>query len=247
MIISDVLDVLKSKFYLFIVIPVIMACGTAVFSYVFIPNTYTSTVPLYVWQNKNADTSYQNTTNATTQNGQTVIDQEQASRKEATGDITFNNTIAADVKTYLTSNMVTKAVMQELGLTSLGSYTITTDADNKNRSTRTFNIVVTGNDAEMVAKVANCYAHKTSEIVAKFLNLDAINILEEATPSTSPSGPPRNLYILMSVAAGLCISLVIILIISYLDSSVKSKKELERALKLPVLAQIPYIKQIKEK
>lgn len=234
---KEILDVLKKRFYLIIIIPLLFAGVTAAYSFLFIPNIYTSSVPLYVWQhNESMDLTDENAT----------VDTSDKSRKSVQGDISFNNMIAKDLQTFLKSNMISKAVMEDLGLSSLSGFTITTDIDSKN-SSRVVNIVVKGNNAEAVAQVANSYAKKTSETVTKFINVDAINVLEQAQPSSSPSGPPRNLYITMATGAGLCVALIIILIISYFDSSIKNKKELEKAFKLPVLGQVPYIRRTKSR
>lgn len=241
---KDIIDVLKKRWYLLIIIPIIFGAATALYSFMFIPNEYTNTVPLYVWQHVDSYSTNQNNSN---NNNSANNNPDVNNRKNVQGDLSFNNLIAGDVSTYIKSNMVTKAVLEELGLSSLGGYKITTDRDstdsNSSSTSRVIKITVSGPEPVMVAKIANCYAKKTSEIVAKFLNVDAINVLEEATPSSSPSGPPRNLYIAMALAAGFCIALIIILIFSYFDSSIKNKKELEKAFKLPVLAQIPYIKR----
>lgn len=253
--IKEILNVLKKRWYLLVLIPLLFAIITAAYSYVFIPNIYTSTVSLYIWQNTNIYTEQATDNNGTSSSKNNTNENNTESktqdRKNIQGDITFNNMIAKDISTFIKSNMITKAVMEELGLSSLSNYIISTNIDssgkssNNDTSTRIINITVSGNDAESVAQIANCYAKKTSEIVTKFINVDAINVLENAQPSTSPSGPPRNLYISVAAAAGLCVALIIILIISYFDSSIKTKKELEKAFKLPVLGQVPYIRKTK--
>lgn len=72
---------------------------------------------------------------------------------------------------------------------------------------------------------------------------NSLNLLEAATLPTRPIGPNRIGVILMSIAIALLISSGAAYLIEYLDDTIETPEEVNRALKLPVIGFIPEIEK----
>jgi succinoglycan biosynthesis transport protein ExoP len=72
--------------------------------------------------------------------------------------------------------------------------------------------------------------------------LDSNNarVVEEAVPPGSPIRPRRQLALLMSIVIGIGLGIAAAVTVEYLDTSVKSPDDIERALGLPVIAIVPH-------
>jgi polysaccharide biosynthesis transport protein len=72
--------------------------------------------------------------------------------------------------------------------------------------------------------------------------LDSNNarVVEEAVPPGWPIRPRRQLALLMSIVIGIGLGIVAAMTVEYLDTSVKSPDDIERALGLPVIAIVPH-------
>lgn len=66
-----------------------------------------------------------------------------------------------------------------------------------------------------------------------------VQVIEEAEPSQVPSSPNKQLYIGTGIGIGLLIGILLAFFIEYLDTSVKTIDDVERALQAPVLGVIP--------
>jgi polysaccharide biosynthesis transport protein len=72
--------------------------------------------------------------------------------------------------------------------------------------------------------------------------LDSNNarVVEEAVPPGWPIRPRRQLALLMSIVIGIGLGIAAAMTVEYLDTSVKSPDDIERALGLPVIAIVPH-------
>jgi polysaccharide biosynthesis transport protein len=72
--------------------------------------------------------------------------------------------------------------------------------------------------------------------------LDSNNarVVEEAVPPGWPIRPRRQLALLMSLVIGIGLGIAAAMTVEYLDTSVKSPDDIERALGLPVIAIVPH-------
>jgi succinoglycan biosynthesis transport protein ExoP len=66
-----------------------------------------------------------------------------------------------------------------------------------------------------------------------------VSVVDYAVPSKSPDSPKKTLYIGFGVIVGLLVGIGLAFFIEYLDTSVKTIDDVERALQAPVLGVIP--------
>lgn len=94
----ELLDLMKKRIKLVIGLPIVCALLIGVYSFMFMPDTYTATTSMYVLTN-----------------------QEQSAGNLST-DLSASQMVANDVTTLLNSNRVRKATADDLGLKSLKDF-----------------------------------------------------------------------------------------------------------------------------
>lgn len=190
-------------------------------------NTYTSSVSVYVLGH----------------NERTQEELEaRPNQQTTTGDFSLSSVVANDLSALAKSSKVKEKVNEELNIKNAGSYNI---AVKKDENSRVITISATGKNPESTADVVNATAKACADLAVEQMNVDAVNIIEEAKPATSPSGPRRNLITFAGAGIGLFVILVLIILNSMLDTTIKTTEDLKKLAGYPVLAQVPYIKKLK--
>jgi capsular polysaccharide biosynthesis protein len=70
--------------------------------------------------------------------------------------------------------------------------------------------------------------------------INNVYVLDEAESTNTPYNVKPAKYSAIAFMIGIVLSCAIIIIINILDTTVKTAEEIEKALKVPVIAQIPY-------
>lgn len=215
----ELLKLLRKRWYLVVILPVVIAVATAVYCWGFMADQYTSTMSLYVLT-KTDDTS-----------GQSSL---------SNSDITASQQLANDIAVLVKSNGVLEDTANAIGMDNLADFTIEVESATTNR---VITLSVTGKRPESVAMVANELASQTADAAVKIMDLRAVNIIDEAKVPTAPSGPNRILYTLVGLLAGLFLAVAIIVLRDLLDTTVKSDEEMEELFGIPVLGNMPTVKK----
>lgn len=224
--IAEFLKILKTKIPLLIIFPLLFGCAAAAFSYLCMTNNYTSSVSVYVLGH----------------NERTQKDIEQGTNQQTTtGDFSLSQVVANDLSALAKSSKVKEKVNDELGINNAGSYNIKVKKD---ENSRVITISATGKNPSNTADVVNATAKACAAIAVEQMNVDAVNIIEEAKPATSPSGPNRKLITFAGAGAGLFFALVLIILISMLDTTIKTSDDLKKLANFPILTKVPYIKKL---
>lgn len=214
----ELLQLLKKHLKLVIALPIVFALATGVYSYLFMANTYTASTSLYVLvKNESATTS----TNQ---------------------DLSASQMIANDVSTLIQSDTVKKQTADALKMSSLRDYKISVSSET---TSRVISLSVTGEDPASTAIIANELAKNVSSIAQSVMNLQSVNVIDEATTPSSPSGPNRLMYTVVAFLAGLFVAVAIVVLMDMLNTRVRGAEDVEELLGLPVIGRIPSIKGAK--
>lgn len=154
----ELLDLMKKRIKLVIGLPIVCALLIGVYSFMFMPDTYTATTSMYVLTN-----------------------QEQSAGNLST-DLSASQMVANDVTTLLSSNRVRKATADDLDLKSLKDFEIEVTSAT---TSRVIELSVTGTEPELVAKVANSIAENVAAISQDVMKVEAVNIIDQDTQSYS--------------------------------------------------------------
>ena len=215
----ELLHLLKKHLKLCIALPIICALATAVFSFVFLANTYTSSVSMYVLTRSN-------TTNST-------------SSSLSSTDLSASQMLTNDVATLIKSDRIESDTASALGLRNLNGYKISVTSQT---TTRVLSVSVTGKNASETADVANKLAETTDNVAREVMDVQAINVIDKATEASSPSGPPRLMYTAVAFLAGIFLAIAIVVVMDMINTRVRNAEELEELLGIPVIGRIPVIR-----
>jgi capsular polysaccharide biosynthesis protein len=215
----ELLQILKKKWYLLVIFPIVFALATAGYAWGFMTNDYTSTVSLYVLA-KNQTTDSQGNTSTST-------------------NFSLNQQIANDLAVLASTDKVKTAAAKELGLSSLGGFSVSVSGSSDNRVIK---LTVSGKNPDTVPKVADTMAAQVAEAAVDIMDLKAVNVLDEAKSPASLAGPNRQMYVGVAIVVGLLAAIALIVLLDLLDTTVKTRKEIEEEFGLPVLGTMPFMK-----
>lgn len=213
--IQEFFKILLRHIKLIVIVPVVCVVAMSYYSYTRMPSTYTSSAKLYVLNRiyTNSAINY--------------------------NDLVISSMLSENYSTLLTSRRVLQAAAEELGMDSLGGCSISCSADGESRF---LTITVTGYDRNMVAPVANAVSSAFADAAMDYLKVENVRIVDEALTPGGPSGPARDRYILYAGAAGLAAAIVIALLLELGNTRIRTAEDIEKHLKLTVLAEIPKVK-----
>lgn len=212
----ELLQLLKKKWKLMVVLPLAFGAAMAGVSWGLLANEYTSSVSLYVLTTSNQSVD--------------VI---------TSSDTAASQQLANDIAALAESNRVLDGTAKSLGMESLAGYEITVDSATTNRI---ITLNVTGSNPESVAIIADELAENVAGTAVEVMDLRAVNIIDEAQVAENPSGPNRVMYTLVAVLAGLFLAIAWVVFIDMIDTSVKSEDEIRELFDLPVLGSMPTVK-----
>lgn len=156
------------------------------------------------------------------------------------------NTIQGNVrlaKTYgeiAKSRTVEENVIKELNLSLTPKDLDAKITVNPIADTEVLEISVQDNDPVLAAQIANANAEKFSEAVIEIKKIDSVSIVDTAVAPSAPIKPQKSRNILIAFAAGLIASLGLAFLLEFMDNTIKTTKDVEEILGIPVLGVIPY-------
>ncbi|WP_283689090.1 YveK family protein [Clostridium perfringens] len=106
-----------------------------------------------------------------------------------------------------------------------------------NGSIPTLEISYVSYNKEEVEKIINVMTNEFKSTVGEYIVNSNIEILDY--PKSKTIIPNKKKVVLLGGVIGLVLSLGAVLILDYLDNSIKNKKELEKILPIPVIGEIP--------
>ncbi|OUP08459.1 Wzz/FepE/Etk N-terminal domain-containing protein [Collinsella sp. An2] len=211
----ELLDLLKHHLKLVVFLPIFFALAVGAYAYLFMANTYTASVSMYVLTPLAGDNNSLNT------------------------ELSASQLLANDVATLIQSERVTADAAHSLGLDSLDGFNISVTSET---TTRVITCSVTGTDPRAAADVANAIAASVSDVAQEVMDVQSVNVIDEAAVPAAPSGPNRPLYVAVGLMAGLFAAVAIVVLRDMLDTRVRPD-ELQDLLGVPVIGRIPLIKE----
>ena len=167
-------------------------------------------------------------------------DQNQTAETITTADLTINSKLVSTYSVLVKSENILGQVISNLG--------INVDAEQLKKNvevtsvedTELIEITVSNENAEYAARIANEIANVFKEKIAgDVYNINNVHIWDEAKIATSPSNVNHLKDIVIFAFIGAVVAVMYVLIANMLDTTVKTQEEIEKSIKIPVLASIP--------
>jgi len=183
-----------------------------------IPKQYSANVLLYIWQDK---------------------DEKQSANLTAS-DLNLFSQLVNDYQVLVKSRLVTQKVADELKLSAAqsaalsGKITVGTKAN-----TRHITITVVDRDPAFAATIANTVADVFSETVVEKMGAANVQIIDPAITPNSPSSPNTKMNIALGGLIGLMLAIGVILLIEFLDTTVRTVEDVETLTGFTMLGTIP--------
>ena len=155
-------------------------------------------------------------------------------------DLSASQMITNDVANLITSDRVTRDTATALQMNSLNDYDIAVQSET---TTRVLTLSVTGQDAQSTAIIANELAKNVSTVAQEVMNVQSVNVIDEAITPESPSGPNRMMYTAVAFLAGLFLAVAIVVLMDVLNTKVRGAEDVEELLGVPVIGRIPAMKE----
>ena len=214
----ELLQLMRKHLKLVILLPIVCALAMGVYSYAFMANTYTASTSMYVLA-KQTSANSDNAANYSNLNASQML--------------------ANDVSALLKSDRIAADTVKNLHLDSLKGYSTKVTSET---TSRVITLSVTGSDPDTSAAIANEMASNVSKVAQQVMDVQSVNVIDQAVSPSSPSGPNRSMYIAVALLAGLFIAIAIVVVSDMLNTKVRNADEVEELLGLPVIGRMPAVK-----
>lgn len=220
---KELLETLKKRLVLILVITITAVLVSGVVSYFFLTPVYQASTQILVNQAKGDQSVY--------------------NPSEVQTNLQLINTYNVIIKSPAILDKVVQDL--DLGITTEqlnGKITVASEKDSQ-----VVNVSVQDSNANKAAKIANKTAEVFKTEISKIMKIDNVSILAKATVTDqqSPIKPKPLLNIAIALVVGLMAGVGAAFLLEYFDNTIKNEQEVERLLGLPVLGTIATIEDSK--
>ncbi|MFI3237493.1 MAG: Wzz/FepE/Etk N-terminal domain-containing protein [Lachnospiraceae bacterium] len=154
-------------------------------------------------------------------------------------DFQIGEQITVDFTILAETQVVLERVIDELGLELtyeelLEKLEVTVPSDS-----RLLQFTVTDSDPTLATQISNSMATQVADRVAEVMVTDKPSIVQPAVVPEDPASPNTLKNTLIGALIGMFLSVGVILLIYFLDDTIKTEEDVEKYLKLNVLAALP--------
>ncbi|ADL07275.1 YveK family protein [Thermosediminibacter oceani] len=111
------------------------------------------------------------------------------------------------------------------------------------KNTEIIEIRVSDHDPVMAATIANAVSESFSRQVIRIMNVENVQVIDEAIPIYQKVQPKPVLNLSLSLILGLMMGVFFAFLQESFDTSIKSPEDVAKYLGLPVIGSIPYIEK----
>ena len=213
-------DVLRNRWKLVVVLPLIAALTSGVISFFVIKPVYQASTTLIVGK-KAAEAG------------------KDATQMLDNSVLLANQQLAKTYATIAQSRTVEQNVIKDLNLPLTVEGLDSLISINPVKTTEILEIQVTNTNSELAASIANSMAQEFSKAVIEIKKVDSVSIVDTAVIPDKPIKPKKTLNVLIAFVVGLMASVGLVFLLEYLDNTVKTSSDVEKLLGIPVLGIIP--------
>lgn len=220
-------EVLRKRWIIVIVLPLIAALTSGIVSFFVIKPVYEASTTLIV--GKKASESG-------------LLASQMLDNNVLQANLQLAKTYAAIAQSRTVEQNVIKALELPMTVAELDSMI----AINPVKTTEILEIQVSNTNPEQAASIANSMAEEFSKAIIEIKKVDSVSIVDTAVTPTDPVKPNKKLNILIAFVVGLMASVGLVFLLEYMDNTVKTSDDVEKLLGIPVLGVIPNYEMVKQ-
>lgn len=156
-----------------------------------------------------------------------------------TTDVTLNSKLVSTYSALVQSKSVLRQVISNLGINISEEELKNNITVMQEKNTEIIKISVTNANANTAEKVANEVAKVFTKKIQEIYKINNVHIVDAAEVETEPSNINHPKDVMTFTFVGIVIATGYVLVANMLDTTVKTAEEVEKELKIPVLATIP--------
>jgi len=157
-------------------------------------------------------------------------------------DLQVGNKLIVDYREIAQTRMIAEAVIDNLNLNmDLTTFRQNISINNV-KDSRLFTIKFQHTNPQLAADIANDVAQELIIKVSEIIDIENIQVIDKALVPINPVKPNKMLNTAIACVLGAMVSLFIIMLIEFLDNTIKTEADIERHLGLPVVGVIPKFK-----
>lgn len=159
-------------------------------------------------------------------------------------DVQLGTQLTKDYAQLITSRLVLEKVIEELNLAEINEemdyeamlekVEVTTPTD-----TRILSITVTDTDPVMAMNIANSVREAAAVHIKNVMDIEAVNVVETANLPMEKAGPSILKWTFIGGCIGAFLVIAVVLVLFFLDDTIKTSDDVEKYLGLSTLALIP--------
>ena len=166
------------------------------------------------------------------------------SKSTQNDSITYSDTqlstlLTKDFKELITSRYVVETVIEKLNLNEDYDELVDKISVSNTNDTRIISIGIEDANPERARYIANSIRDVAAIHIQSVMDIEAVNVVDEANLPTKPSKPSKSKYTLIGFAAGVALMISILVLKFYFDDSIKTTEDIEKYLEITTLAMIP--------
>lgn len=172
--------------------------------------------------------------------------EEKVSNEIATGitqtDLNLNKNLVSTYRELIRSKTVIRQVMDNLKITDLKENTLRNNVSVSSvKDTELIEITVRDVNPERATNIANEIAKVFTVQVAEIYNINNVHVIDKAEVNNVPYNVHHTKDIVVIALIGAILSIACIIILSLLDTTVKTQEDVEKVTGMIILAEIPEI------
>lgn len=214
--------ILRKRMWLIILLTVLSVAASGLVSYFVLEPEYQTFTTLIVGKPKD----YQNVDNKLEYN-----------------DLLLNQKLVSTYGELVKTRIVADEVIKNLKLDM--SYKEFREKVNVNlvKDTEIIKLEVMDTNPVLAAEIANETAQVFMENVKDIMMVENVQVIDEAQVPDIPIKPRPSLNMVIAGVLGLMVSIFLVFLLEYLDSTIKTPDDIERYLNLPVIGTIPMVEE----
>jgi capsular polysaccharide biosynthesis protein len=216
---TDVLGILRRRFWIVLVVVLVAVILAALLSYVVLPPIYQSSTSLIV--------------------------NERPSVAQGTGGVDYGQiqtyrSLAVTYAKIITSRAVLQDTINTLRLPETVKQLIKMTTVQVEGETEIIAVSVKDQDAIRAASIANTMANSfITQLPTLVHRVENVSVIDRAVPVTDQVSPRPLLNIVVALVAGLMLGVLLAFVVDYFDDTVKTADDVKKLFGLRVLAVVP--------